>query len=406
MQRKIEAIRNNPGISRVLTLDAKGKWSPPIRGACFRAIRQVRRSDGTTARETRYFNTMAEAQSFRRNENRAVETYSNSKVIFTFGELFERWKSHFLPHCESSTQVRYLSYWQHFRFFESMNVEEIDATSVDQWISAIKSPTYIAKSNRTRCNYEHEYTVLRGIFRYYQERMNPNYRLPFRKDHRKMLTVRKKPAEVKDLSAEQFRSFLDALKAICDSAGCPAIWYLARMQYLTATRIQEVAALRVEDFDFAVGKIRVQRRVQWSRSRGVSTKILDGTKADRGKSLTLLPAMESLLIELKLALGVREGLLFQLDGQPLSYRQIEYRFTQAFKQAGIPFQGTHIVRHAAISEVHARCKDLVVTKSIAGHRDIKSTARYTKAREDAVRDALMQLQNAESGLMCSKVSHS
>ncbi|MDZ4081703.1 MAG: tyrosine-type recombinase/integrase, partial [Bdellovibrionales bacterium] len=98
--------------------------------------------------------------------------------------------------------------------------------------------------------------------------------------------------------------------------------------------------------------------------------------------------------------------LFQIDGQPLSYRQIEYRFTQAFKQAGIPFQGTHIVRHAAISEIHANCKDLIVTKSIAGHRDIKSTARYAKAREEAVKDAMAHLQRAESGSLCSEVSHS
>ena len=406
MARKIEAIRNNPGISRVLVMDAKGKWSAPARGAGFRAIRQTRKDDGTTARETRYFYSMAEAQAFRRNETMTLAAHSNSRVQMTFDELFDRWANNFLPHCESSTRVRYLSYRKHFRFFESMTVESINPTIIDQWIGEIKSPAYLASSNRTRCNYDHEYTILRGIFRYYQERIDPAYRLPFRKDHRKMLTVRKRPAVAKDLSSEQFRSFLGALKAICFSAGCPAIWYLARIQYLTATRIQEAAALRVEDFDFAVRKIRVERRVQWSRSRGVSTVILDGTKADRGKSLLLLPETESVFNELKLALGIREGLLFQLDGQPLSYRQIEYRFTQAFKQAGIPFQGTHIVRHAAISEVHANCKDLIVTKSIAGHRDIKSTARYAKARDKAVMDAMAHLQKAESGRLCSKVSHS
>ncbi|MDZ4084167.1 MAG: hypothetical protein U1E10_14585, partial [Bdellovibrionales bacterium] len=287
-------------------MDAKGKWSAPARGAGFRAIRQTRKEDGTTIRETRYFNSMAEAQAFRRNETMTVAAHPNGRVQLTFAELFDRWANNFLPHCESSTRVRYLSYRKHFRFFESRIVAEIDAASVDQWINVIKSPAYIESSNRTRCNYEHEYTILRGIFRYYQERIDSEYRLPFRKDHRKMLIVRKRPAVAKDLSAEQFRSFLDALKAICFSAGCPAIWYLARIQYLTATRIQEAAALRVEDFDFAVRRIRVERRVQWSRSRGVSTVILDGTKADRGKSLLLLPETESVFTELKLALGVRE----------------------------------------------------------------------------------------------------
>lgn len=397
MERKIEAIKNNPGISRVYVKDAKGKWSPPLRGNGFRAIRQVRKSDGTSARETRYFATMAEAQAFRRNEMKTGNLGTESLVVMTFEDLFERWKLQQLSHLELSTRVRYLSYRQHFRYFDLIRVEEITPSTIDHWLTAMKAPDYIAKSNRTRCNYSHEFIVLKGILRFYQERINPHYRLPFRRDHLQMLTVRKGATVMKDLNVGQYHSFINALKCICEEAGDLTVWFLARTQYVTATRIQEAAALRAEDFDLSIRKVHIQRRIQWSRSRGVDTVIREGTKAGRGKTLDILPDTMALLAELKLSLGVRDGFLFQANGKPLSYRQIEYRYNQAFKRASIPFRGTHIVRHAAVSEVHAHCKDLVVTAAIAGHSDIKSTARYAKPRAEAVQKAMEHLGRAEAG---------
>jgi integrase len=46
--------------------------------------------------------------------------------------------------------------------------------------------------------------------------------------------------------------------------------------------------------------------------------------------------------------GSRLNFLFNIDGQPLGYRQIQYRYNKALKKAGLypTFSATHILRKA------------------------------------------------------------
>lgn len=79
--------------------------------------------------------------------------------------------------------------------------------------------------------------------------------------------------------------------------------------------------------------------------------------------------------------NIRSGLLFQIDGELVSYRQIEYQYTQALRKAGLAYSATHIVRHAALTEVYESCKDLLMVQKFAGQKDLSVTARYAKIRD-------------------------
>lgn len=82
--------------------------------------------------------------------------------------------------------------------------------------------------------------------------------------------------------------------------------------------------------------------------------------------------------------GVRSGLLFQVEGKLITYRQIERRYTQALKLAGLPFSATHILRHASLTEAYETCKDLLLVQKFAGQKDLRSTTRYAKIRDTQV----------------------
>ncbi len=401
MQRKHESLRRNPGISRLLVLQPDGSWKPPGRGKIFRAIRQVAHQENARSRETKYFFTLAEAQAFRRGETQTVEAKKQVRPLgFTFANLVEKWKLQSLVHCEPSTQARSLSYLKHLEFFTDHPVDSIGPSQIDEWLAFVKSENYLAASNRTRRNYNHEMAILRGILRFYQERLNPDFQMPIRRDHRRKLAVKNERVLTKDLSRSEYERFLICLESICEESNDPEIPLLARMQYLTATRVQETAALRVDDFDFNSKKLFIRRRVMWIRKRGAESIVRDGTKSGSGKVLQLGRSLIEHLARTKLRLNVRDGFLFFRDGKPLSYRQIEYRYSRAFTKAGINQSGTHILRHAALSEVQSSCKDLRVTMEIAGHRDIKSTVRYAKARESAVASALEALGTSEGVSQC------
>ena len=82
----------------------------------------------------------------------------------------------------------------------------------------------------------------------------------------------------------------------------------------------------------------------------------------------------------------------------LTYRQIEYRYTQALRRAGLPFRATHLLRHASLTEFYDTCKDLLLTAKMAGQRDIRSTMKYTKVRDEKVVQTQKEMDGKLSGL--------
>lgn len=397
MERRLKSLANHHGIHRVECLCEDGTWGPPKRGAQFRVTRPARGPNGKPKREQKFCRTLKEALAFRRGDDRASQRamHSNSeKEGIRFSDLIDLWQKQKLPHLAITTQVKYRSYLKHFRFFETMIVDQIGPSEIDQWFAHIKTTDYLDASNPTRCSYDHEYTVLRSIFTFYRDRCDPRFVQPFRRDHAKMCIVRIQVKKVKDLSNDEFRRFVEHLEMICHRSGDPEIPFLVQLQYKTAARVQEAAALSIEDFDFDQRQISVRRRIQWVRRRGMPSIICEGLKAADCKRLPMDQTVIDLVRRAQLALGVREGFLFFRKGKPLSYRQIGYRYNQAFLSAGIDFRGTHIIRHAALTEVQEFYKDLPTTMAIAGHKDVKSTLRYTKVRESRIANALSALSLA------------
>jgi integrase len=89
--------------------------------------------------------------------------------------------------------------------------------------------------------------------------------------------------------------------------------------------------------------------------------------------------------------GVRSGLLFHDRGEVVTYRQIAHRYDQALAKAGLPFRGTHLIRHASLSEHYDTCKDILATAKVAGHSDLRATERYAKARDERVIETQRQM---------------
>lgn len=75
----------------------------------------------------------------------------------------------------------------------------------------------------------------------------------------------------------------------------------------------------------------------------------------------------------------------------MTYRQIVYRYDQALKAAELPFTGTHLLRHASLSEHYDTCKDILATAKVAGHSDLRATERYAKARDEQVVETQRQM---------------
>jgi integrase len=164
------------------------------------------------------------------------------------------------------------------------------------------------------------------------------------------------------------------------------------MQYAIYGRIQEPAALHVEDFDLANNRLKITKKVQWLKAKGYGSRVVSGAKANGGKIFSPIPTLAlNVYNEWRLRSGIRSGLLFQIDGKLIEYRQIQYRYDLALKAAGLPFRSTHILRHAALSEAYAVCENLLAVRDLAGHKNLKATERYAKVRDEKIAKTQRQM---------------
>ena len=217
-----------------------------------------------------------------------------------------------------------------------------------------------------------------------------------------MLKVKEKPVSKKDLSIEQFKSFMKELKTICWKTKWEAIYYLGLMQYAIYGRIQDAAAIYVEDFDLANDRLEIKRKVQWIRAKGFAPRVVPGSKANGGKIFSPIPSLAvQVLKEWMLRSGIREGLLFQVKGQVITYRQIQHKYDLALKNAKLPFSATHILRHAALVEAYNACTDILAVQRLAGHSDLRATEKYAKVRDHKVTQVQRKMDKNLSSVLIS-----
>ncbi len=406
-KRKYEPIARHEGVYRILVFDEKlNRWIEPDRGAKFAVRKRFVDLNGKAKNLNRHFESIADAKKFRGSVTQVAagvpeqddlkEQIDGKKLKFY--ELVEEWKRNWLPHKAVSTKIRYLSYIQHFNYFSDFVVENIEPTDIDGWITYLKKPEYLKQHHSTRCDYRHEFSVLRQILGFYASRFNRNYRLPFLPEHRKMAKVKEKPEIKKDLNLQEFEKFLKALGETVLGTKYAVVYYISLMQYAIYGRLQDVAALHYEDFNFTRNELTINKKVIWPRAKGYEPFIECGSKVGGGRVLPLSDLARKIFREWVMHSGVRTGLLFSFDEKILTYRQIEHRYTEALKQAGLPFQATHILRHASLTEFYDTCKDLLQTQKVAGHSSTKTTEKYAKVRDDRIVQTQLAMDVKLSGL--------
>jgi integrase len=207
-----------------------------------------------------------------------------------------------------------------------------------------------------------------------------------------MLKVKEKATVKKDLTVDQVKSFMKELKEICGGGKWEAVYYVALMQYALYARIQSIAALKFEDFDIENDRLEMVRKVQWLRKRGYEDRVVPGSKTNGGKIFSPIPKLAIQAFRAwTLKSGIRSGLLFQVEGEVITYRTIQHKYDRALKAAKLPFTATHILRHASLAEAYNSCRDILAVQRLANHADLRATEKYAKVRDMQVQEAQRQM---------------
>ncbi len=79
-----------------------------------------------------------------------------------------------------------------------------------------------------------------------------------------------------------------------------------------------------------------------------------------------------------------KGLIFESGGRHFEYRQIQYAYDQAFRSAGLPYTGTHVLRHGGTRNLYNETSDLEVAKQLLGNSSAQSAYVYAKRQASAL----------------------
>jgi integrase len=371
----------NSRVYRVGFVDEKGriKREPPLK---FSAYRWVKNS-GKFERKWKSFKTSEDAVGYAGS----FEDITPNPKGLTVRILVARFLWMYRRKVQRPTLDKMRDHIPHFESLFAEEVKSIGPNRIDRLIGHWKSPSYIERQKSTRTSYFCELRSLRLILRFFQSRFDNSYFIPILDEHRENISFRESaPKFRKDLLPEQVDLFLTKLDELF-SEGTPWICVLARLQYYLGGRVQEPAALFFEDINFKEGTVTLKRRIQWSKRKGQRRKFVEELKAEDQRVQPSRKAAK-LAQEWCFKNGIRSGPLFLEDGLPLKYKAIGYRYSKAFEKAGLPQRGTHILRHASITEFQESAKDIYLTKQFAGHKSVTTTEGYAKNRDETLRNAL------------------
>ncbi len=104
---------------------------------------------------------------------------------------------------------------------------------------------------------------------------------------------------------------------------------------------------------------------KWPRRTDIKTTIKEGFKNGDEKIIPLSPDAQKVLKELK---GSRTGeLVFDLRGEYLEYRFIQYAYDAAARSAKLDFKGTHVMRRTGASWILNQTGDIDLAKQLLGN---------------------------------------
>jgi integrase/recombinase XerD len=155
---------------------------------------------------------------------------------------------------------------------------------------------------------------------------------------------------------------------------------MVELMYAAGLRASEVGAVRVRDFNHALGIVLV-------RGKGSKERLVPVGGAARA-------AVERYQRELHPVLVARGGerhagrLLLSHTGRPLERVAVWQIVRRCARRAGLTRVHPHVIRHSFATHLLAGGADLRVVQELLGHRDIATTQVYTHVDRSRLREVI------------------
>jgi|GEM_PF-4855852 len=375
-------VAGNRGIRRRYVWNqVKERYEDPPSGALYEARRTAHRGG---ERVSRTFPSLQESQSWKEHRLfEAIEQEAQVQNGYRLSDLISEFRSKRFPLLSEGSVIIYERLFKSLKPIEHLVVDEIKPSDVDDWLSVLTSPEQMSQRRSTRISFDKELGALAVLLRWHiEEHDDAKLIFPIKRKHYRRGQVKKRLTRKVVLTDDESKKWLAILKATN-----PLFHAIAFVQISQALRISEVCAMKWSNLDMTAGRYEICEHVLWPRVQGKQAKLAPGTKTTlQSYWIPLWEDVQMVLAEMKKS--AKDDLIFSLNGNILTYRQIQYAYNRAFELAGLPHRSTHVCRHTGSTQFLDQTQDLLALQQMGGWKDQTMPQHYAKVRAQRAEQAM------------------
>ncbi|MBT4790787.1 MAG: tyrosine-type recombinase/integrase [Halobacteriovoraceae bacterium] len=197
---------------------------------------------------------------------------------------------------------------------------------------------------------------------------------PVRKHHISDSFVKEIPIKKKFLDEKELQEFFRQLE--------PEMFRsFAYVQYITGCRVQEIAGLQKTDIDLSNNCLTIQNVVMWDSNKNYLG-LKPYTKNKKCKKVLIGDSVLKAIITKYLSSG-NSPFLFNIDGQCLKYRKIQYEYCKALRKGNITVNSsTHFLRTTMARITNINTGSIDAVQVVLGHDDAKMSRHYAGVNQE------------------------
>lgn len=307
----------------------------------------------------------------------------------TLKEVWEVMQKKHFPSLATSTRSVWTRRYELLKGLEHLPMDRISPSRITEWViervSYYSSEEYqgSGRGRAGRCNLNTELNMFVTIFNWYKqsedfEKEAVALTCPVKTKHRKMGFIKPLPDKIKQINLQDAFLFFDFLR--------PLYQDLAKMQFFCAGRIGEIAGLQWTNIDLRNRRMLIKDTCVWDTTNKMFIELKPFPKNREARAVYITDEILEILNRREAFRLSGNNFVFHVEGAPLNYCTIQINYREAQRKSGIPYTGTHILRHGMAKLARKVGGGLDAVLAMTGHKDLKLADHYSKSNEDDQKD--------------------
>jgi integrase len=348
------------------------------------AMKKIR---GIQYQET--FTTIFEAKQWRKTFDGisyTTTTEDNNKSNFsTLQEVWEVMQQHHFPTLATSTKDIWKRRYELLKNLEHLPMDQLTPSKITAWVNKnvehFKSDDYqgSGRGRAGRCNLNCELNMLVTIFNWYKqsEQFEKEAMLltnPVKTKHRKLGFIKPLPDKRKQIDVQSAFLFFDYLP--------PLYRELAMMQFYCAGRIGEICGIQWGNIDMKNRRMLIKHSSVFHSENKTFLELKAFPKNKEARPVFITDEIMEILKKREAFRILGNDFVFHVEGKPINYCTVQMNYREAQRKSGVPYTGTHILRHGMAKLARQVGGGLDAVLAMTGHKDLKLADHYSRSNED------------------------